>query len=111
MLYVLSDGTIQLTRGDTARLSVSITNDLTKESYKVEETDTLILTVKRSVKDDCALFQKRARGSTSFHIEPADTSGIPFGKYKYDVQLNKDNGDVYTIVKPSCFEIMPEVTY
>lgn len=111
MLYVNKDGTIQLTRGDTARLSVSITNDITNESYSMSEKDVLTLTVKRTVKDKDVIFQKKVVGSTSFHIEPIDTSGVAFGKYKYDVQLNKENGDVYTIIEPSCFEILPEVTY
>lgn len=35
MLYVSSDSTIQLTRGDTARLSVSILNDLTNSEYVI----------------------------------------------------------------------------
>lgn len=40
MLYVNDDGSIELTRGDTARLSVSIQNDLTGEDYIVSATDT-----------------------------------------------------------------------
>lgn len=111
MLYVLSDGTVQLTRGDTARLSVNITNETSQKEYVMDETDTLIFTVKRTVKDADAMLQKKVVGSPCFHIEPSDTSSIPFGKYKYDVQLNKENGDVYTVIEPTTFEILPEVTY
>ena len=51
MLYVNDDGSIELTRGDTARLSVSIQNDLTGEDYIVSATDTLRFTIKRTVND------------------------------------------------------------
>ena len=50
MLYVLEDGTIKLTRGDTARLTIDIMNDLTKKSYTMSKHDTLTLTVKTNVK-------------------------------------------------------------
>lgn len=111
MLYVLEDGTIRLTRGDTARLTVEIINDLTKESYTMSEKDELTLTVKSNVKSNEFVFQKKVVGSNSFIIDPPDTNGAPFGKYTYDVQLNTEIGDVYTIVEPSVFEILTEVTY
>ena len=47
MLYVLEDGTIRLTRGDTARLTVDISNDLTQNSYEIQDGDMLTLTVKK----------------------------------------------------------------
>lgn len=111
MLYVNSDGTIQLTRGDTARLSVSISNDLTNSDYVMREEDTLRLTVKRSVNDTTPLFQKVVKGSSQFYIEPSDTKDIPFGRYLYDVELTTANEDVYTVIVPTTFEILKEVTY
>ena len=111
MLYLLSDKTIKLTRGDTARFAVSIVNGVTDDDYILAALDELVLTVKRSVKDEIPLFQKNITGSNVFHIEPVDTAELTFGKYKYDIQLNKENGDVHTIVEPSCFEVLPEVTY
>lgn len=109
MLYVNSDGTIRLTRGDTARLTVSIANDLTQESYAMSKGDSLTLTVKVRSKE--FVFQKKVLGSNSFIIDPSDTKDASFGKYKYDVQLNTESGDVYTIIEPSTFEILTEVTY
>lgn len=110
MLYVLEDGTIRLTRGDTARLTVDIINDLTKESYAMSQKDELTLTVKANVKSNDIIFQKKVIGSNSFIIDPSDTSSASFGKYKYDVQLNTELGDVYTVIEPSTFEILTEVT-
>lgn len=111
MLYVLEDGTIKLTRGDTARLTVDLVNDLTKESYIMSEGDTLTLTVKDNVRSNEFLFQKKVVGSNSFVIDPHDTKDASFRKYKYDVQLNTELGDVYTVIEPSTFEILTEVTF
>lgn len=48
MLYVLEDGTIRLTRGDTARLSVNIVNDADGSTYEVRQNDVLIMSLKKS---------------------------------------------------------------
>ena len=112
MLYVLSDGTIRLTRGDTARLIVPIVNRIPGQEevpYTIKSTDILELSIKKSVKDDDSLVHKEIVGSNIFHILPTDTKNLSFGKYVYDVQLTTDN-DIYTVVEPSTFEIMKEVT-
>lgn len=111
MLYINEDGTIRLTRGDTARLTVSIANDLTNSDYSLNEGDTLTLTVKRTVKDSEICFQKVLTGSNMFTIEPDDTKELPYGKYKYDVQLTTASGDVFTIIEPATFEVLSEVTW
>lgn len=113
MLYVKDNCTIRLTRGDSARLSViidNIKNDDSIERYNVTSDDTLTLSVKRRIKDEIYLFSKTVTGSTSIYIKPDDTKGIPFGTYVYDVQLTTASGDVFTIVEPNTFEILPEVT-
>ena len=109
MLNVLENGEIQLTRGDTAHLSVNITKD-NGEAYEIQNGDTLTLSLKKSVKDDEALMSKTITGSDTFHIEPKDTADLSFVKYKYDVQLTTEDGDVYTVIPPSTFEILAEVT-
>lgn len=108
MLYI--DGNnIKLTRGDTAYLTVPIKTAL-GEDYVVQAGDTLTLSVKKKSTDNNYVFQKVLDGSNTFHIEPQDTAGIEFGKYKYDIQLNTANGDVYTIIDVSTFTILEEVT-
>lgn len=111
MLYVENDGTIRLTRGDTARLTVPITNEMDNSIYEMDPNDTLAFTIKKNVKSDTSLVQKICIGSNTFHIAPIDTEELSFGKYVYDVQLTKNNGDVYTVIEPKTFEILPEVTY
>lgn len=110
MLYI-EDNIIKLTRGDTAKFSVSVTNDLFGEDYVVSPEDKFTLTIKKRVKDEVYLLQKIVFGTTFFHIKPEDTQDFSFGKYVYDVQLNTSDGDVYTIIEPSTFEILSEVTY
>ena len=110
MLYVETDGAIRLTRGDTARLTVPLTNETDNSTYEMQEGDTLTLTVKKAVTDETPSFQKVLSGTNAFHIEPKDTAQLPFGKYKYDVELVTASGDVYTVIEPTTFEIMQEVT-
>ncbi len=109
MLTVSRYGEIGLTRGDTARLTVSITNDA-GEDYELQPEDTLTLSVKKAVTDAEYALQKTIERTNIFYIEPQDTAGLEFGKYKYDVQLITANGEVYTIIEPSTFEILQEVT-
>ena len=111
MLYVDTDGTIQLTRGDTARLNVSVQNQIDQSEYAIGSGDTLTLTVKKAVTDEEPAFQKVVTGGSTFHIEPKDTAGLAFGKYKYDVQLTTAGGDVYTVIEPTTFEVLKEVTW
>ena len=110
MLNISDTGVIKLTRGDTARFSVGILNEISDSAYGISDNDQLTLTVKKKVKDEDALIQKTITGATLFHIKPEDTSSLSFGKYVYDVQLTTAGGDVYTVIEPTSFEILSEVT-
>jgi hypothetical protein len=109
MLNVSSNGEIRLTRGDTARLTVDIMDD-EGLPYVLQEKDTLTLTVKKDYEDTTPAIEKEIEGNNMFHIEPADTAGLPFGSYKYDVQLKTEDGDVYTVIADKIFTILKEVT-
>ena len=111
MLKLNDDGSIELTRGDTARITVNITNDTNNSDYVLSNGDTLTLTIKKSTKDTDILVQKTINGSNLFHIEPKDTADLEFKKYKYDIQLSTESGDVFTVVGPYDFKITEEVTY
>lgn len=102
--------TINLTRGDTARIDVDITNTVTGEKYEIKADDTLTLTV-RNVIDSPICFQKTVTGSKTIHIAPEDTAGMLMGRYVYDVEIKTASGDVYTVIPVSEFNILPEVTY
>lgn len=107
MLYI-TDNSIALTRGDTAYLTVPI--EINGESYTMNAEDTLTLSVKSSAKDEDYCFQCISTGENTIHIKPSDTAPLDFKKYKYDVQLNMSNGDVFTVIPFDIFEVLPEVT-
>ena len=111
MLSVSKSGEIKLTRGDTARLTVTPTigEGEEKQAYIVQENDTLIFTVKKSYGDPEALIEKKITGSTIFHFESKDTKALEFGKYKYDVEIIFPNGENYTFIDKKDFNITEEV--
>ena len=109
MYKVTDNGTISITRGDTAYLTVDILDDA-GATYEMQPGDTLTMTVKRNFTDAEPCLQKIIEGENQFHLTPFDTKDMEFGKYKYDIQLNTVDGDVFTIVGPQTFEILYEVT-
>lgn len=111
MLYIGSDGSVRLTRGDTARISVTVTNEVTGEPYVISDTDTVTMTIKKNYKDTEHFVQKILHGSSMFKLEHSDTENLPFGKYIFDIQLETSDGDVYTVIEPTTFELTKEVTY
>jgi hypothetical protein len=114
MLEIKEDNTIQLTRGDTARLRVPLLIKVDEEhtvDYEMDENDTLTLSIKKSAKDEISLTTKVAKGTNVIHIEPIDTKHLSFAKYKYDVELVTGSGDTYTVIQHKTFEILPEVTW
>ena len=108
MFRINPDNSIKLTRGDTARINVAVTNaDGTEHALSG---DTVRLTVKTSVNSPDVLFQKVAANGTIL-ISHGDTSSLDYGNYVYDVEITTSGGDVCTIVTPSRFTIEPEVTW
>lgn len=109
MLNLLSDMTIELTRGDTARFSITIDNDITHTPYIIQENDRVTFSIKKKIKDQKPIFSKSFIGSNIIHIEPADTKDLEFGKYVYDVEIITEFGDVYTPIQAP-FKLLGEVT-
>lgn len=105
----ISGTAIHLTRGDTAYLSVEITNQ-DGTHYHIQPGDVVMLSVKRFLTASQYAFQKNANAAGEIKILPEDTAGLEFGDYRYDVQLTKANGDVHTVIDTSIFRIGHEVT-
>ncbi len=110
-MFKVTGSKIQITRGDTAHLTVQATCDKNKEPYAIGLKDKLTLTVRKSAKGSNVLLQKVIEGVDTFYFEPQDTNSLKFGNYVYDIQLNTEDGGVYTIVAPTKFEVLEEVTY
>lgn len=96
-----------VTRGDTLDLHVSLV-DADGNDYELADGDELTLTVKSDTTSDEALITKHGQDVT---IEPQDTSGLAYGRYRYDVQLTLADGRVCTVVRPSAFVVGEEVTW
>lgn len=105
-MFSIDNNTIKITRGDTGRFSITLTNELDGTVYTPSAYDKITFTVKKSVKDTNILIQKEG---TTITISPEDTANLAFGKYVYDVQVVFSNGDVDTVVVPSTFQILSEV--
>ena len=71
--------------------------------------------MKRSVYEDEKLLQKVITefpsGEALIEIAPEDTKKLDYATYSYDVQLTAKDGTVTTIIPPSDFKVLPEVTY
>lgn len=106
-MLLVNGSRIMLTRGDTATLLVSLQNcDGTQ--YEMQDGDVLDLAIKKRVCDVDALIAKQSTDGV-FEFAPSDTKELPFGGYKYDVQLTTADGDVYTVIPVSTFRIMEEI--
>ena len=103
MLIVDKDNTIHLTLGQ-------IVNTITNTNYTPTEDDTVTMTIKKTVMQADPCVQIIVPCGEVLHIKPEDTKAMAFGKYVYDVQLTMADGDVYTIIPPTTFELLKEVT-
>lgn len=109
MLNVVGND-IFLTRGDTARFTVTLVNMCDDKIYTPSPDDVFRFTVKKDVYDEKFVFQKISQGNPVFHITPEDTKTLDFRKYVYDIELTTNAGDVYTVVEYSDFNVTKEVT-
>ena len=77
--------------------------------------DTVYFTVKKRHTDTEKILQKVCteflEGKAVISILPTDTKSLSVGRYIYDIQISSASGYVVTAIKPSVFELTPEVTY
>lgn len=110
MSYSVKKTTITLTRGDTCRVKVDIT-DSDGEPYVPAEGDTIKFTVKKTYNDTTPLISKEISTETFIlTIDPADTKPLDYGSYVYDIELERANGDVDTFITKSELRITEEVS-
>lgn len=108
MLKISNDNTISLTRGDTARITLTVKQaDGTDYDYSG---DTVLFTIKKNVHASESILQKVVADG-AVYIAPTDTAELAYGEYAYDVQLTTQSGDVCTVIAPAKFILEPEVTW
>lgn len=102
-MYTAEGSHIEMTRGDTAILTVSI------DDYTPEDGDTLRFAIKRKYTDSEPIFIKQIdTDSMTFRIEHADTEGLSFGDYVFDVELTRGI-DVQTVIPEGTLTLRREV--
>lgn len=114
-MFKISLNKIYLTKGDTARFTISLV-DLpgVKQDYELSETDSIYFIVTKtpdivdinSLDDNnSCIFYKQG---VSIILEPEDTKDLEEGVYYYQVRvILGESGDLNTIIEPEEFHITP----
>lgn len=104
MSYNVNGTTISLTRGDSFEATVSITD------YTPTTNDTIRFAMKHDYADSNPVIVKDIPISTmTLKLDPADTKSLPFGRYVYDIQLTKGDGEVDTFITKASLQLTEEV--
>lgn len=108
---------ISITRGDSAQITLTIRDRVTGKPFVPGADDRLTFTVKRAVTDKEVLITKtldngiiRQESDCLLLLLPEDTAPLPFGAYRYDVELVLVSGYTDTVIPPSPFIVTGEVT-
>lgn len=111
MSFSVNDRTnrISLTRGDTFKAKVSIT-DSEGVAYTPNEGDKIRFAMKKDYDEEEPLLLINIPIDTMILvITPEDTKSLEFGKYVYDIELTKANGDVDTFIAKARIDLTEEV--
>lgn len=110
-MYKISENNkFYITRGDSAKdINLGIV-DADGNAYTPKGDETILFTVKSSTSTEVHLIQKSIVDS-KFSIDPVDTESLAYGDYLYDVQLKMADGYTDTIIRPTLFRVLEEVTF
>ena len=107
---------IKLTRGDTLRVSVSITKG--KEPYTPQDGEVVrfalkppTLNAKKSeyIQPDPLILKTIPNDTMLLVLEPNDTKQLGFGEYEYDIEITLLDGTVDTFITATKFTLTREV--
>lgn len=115
MVYIKGLGRqpIEMTRGDSETFQIGIV--INGEEYTPQEGDKVRFALRPYTRSlfrhlSAPLMVKDVPINTmKLVFEPEDTKWLPFGKYKYDIQIVFADGKVKTFVRPSPFILGDEV--
>lgn len=107
MFVIDKNKKIILTKGDSASMFIEV-KYLDETPYTIKEDDVITLTVKKTPSSQASI--TKIANEQYIVFNPEDTSNMSSGLYIYDVQLENNNGDIYTIVPESFFQIVNEVS-
>lgn len=108
---------ISITRGDSAQITLTIRDRVTGRPFVPGTDDRLTFTVKRELSDEVPVVVKtldngiiRQKTDCLLFLLPEDTASLPFGTYRYDVELVLASGYTDTVIPPSPFIVTGKVT-
>ena len=111
MSYTVKKTSITLTRGDTFKAQISIT-DKDGNPYEIQAGDSVRFAMKKHYTDPDSevLINKQIPTDTLVLVlEPSDTKDLPFGDYVYDIQLTTSSGDIDTFITKATLTLTEEV--
>ena len=85
MIKILNNSDIMLTRGDTAAIQLTITDE-----HEIKSGDKVYLTIKYAYMTDGYLVQKELQNGV-FGFNSEDTINMNFGSYDYDIRLENSS--------------------
>ncbi len=111
MSYTIKKTTIFLTRGDTFKAQISLT-DKEGNPYQPEEGDTIRFACKKDYNDpdtEVLILVDIPTDTLIMELLPEDTKDLPFGNYVYDIQLTTAAGEVDTFITKGVLTLTEEV--
>lgn len=108
-MFKVDNNNISMIRGDSGVFTISIT-DTDGSPVELTGGDVLTFTLRRAARNSAIVLQKIIADG-ELDIKPADTEGLTFGAYVYDIELKRADGYVDTVIPPHEFLLMEEVTY
>lgn len=117
-MYTINGTTIKLTRGDTFPVEIGIKDKDTGEDYVCQPGDSVRFALKRYlmtpgnkefVDPEPLILKEIPTDTLLLQLDPEDTAGLPFGNYKYDIEVTLAGGTVDTIIDNADLILTPEV--
>ena len=111
MSYTIKKKAITLTRGDTLKAQVHIT-DKEGNPYEIQEGDKVRFAMKKTYNDadeDVLIVKDIPTDTLILTLDPEDTKNLPFGSYVYDIQLTSAAGEVDTFITKASLTLTEEV--
>ena len=109
MASTIEGTTIYLTRGDTFRATITIT-DSDGDEYTPVDGDVITFTAAKSYTSDAVISKDIDIETMILQLDPADTADLGYGKYVYDIQIDMSDGTVDTFIDRASLVITEEVT-
>lgn len=107
--------TIELTRGDTLNIQVAMKRGNTP--YTPTGEDSVRFAMRPAGLDvrgaefrkPVCINKKIPIATMVLTLDPADTKGLDFGDYVYDIEITFEDGTVDTFIQMADFKLLPEV--